>query len=80
MLGLNKIVKNRLRQVFSKLFNHFQIKDQLYILCSDRSFYKYDFYKYDFGTDYWGGFERKKQKKVHNGSENSENKKKYRVV
>jgi len=27
-----------------------------------------------------GGFERKKQKKIHNGSENSENKKKYGVV
>ena len=33
-----------------------------------------------FGTDFWGGFERKLQKKVHNGSENSENKKKYGVV
>ena len=33
-----------------------------------------------FGTDFLGGFERKKQKKVHNGSENSENKKKYGVV
>ena len=32
------------------------------------------------GTDFWGGFERKLQKKVHNGSENSENKKKYGVV
>ena len=29
---------------------------------------------------FWGGFERKKQKKVHNGSKNSENKKKYGVV
>ena len=33
-----------------------------------------------FRTDFWGGFERKLQKKVHNGSENSENKKKYGVV
>ena len=33
-----------------------------------------------FGTDFWGGFERKLQKKVHNGSENSENKKKYGVA
>jgi len=31
-------------------------------------------------SDFWGGFERKLQKKVHNGSENSENKKKYGVA
>ena len=30
-----------------------------------------------FGPDFWGGFERKLQKKVHNGSEN---KKKYEVA
>ena len=30
--------------------------------------------------NFWGGFERKKQKKIHNGSENSENKKKYWVA
>ena len=33
-----------------------------------------------FWGDFWGGFERKLQKKVHNGSENSENKKKYGVA
>ena len=30
--------------------------------------------------DFWGGFERKLQKKIHNGRENSEKKKKYGVA